>query len=94
MTIEDVFGLFECVVSGASRTGLDLVESRGEVCGGLGLGANGVEVGSGCVLALGEGDELVAGALDDSERNEVGHCRYRLVSCIEQCVHSRVMTDL
>lgn len=74
MAVENVFGLFEVVVSGACGTSLDLVEAGSEVGGGFGLGADGVEVGGGCVLALGKGDELVAGALDDSERNEVGHC--------------------
>lgn len=30
-----------------------------------------MEIGRGCVLTLGEGDELVAGTLDDCKRNEV-----------------------
>lgn len=56
------------------RPSLDLIEPRGEVRRGLGLGADRVEVGRSCVLALAKGDELVAGAFDDSERNEIaGH---------------------
>lgn len=38
---------------------------------GFSLGADRMEVGRSCVLALGEGDELVAGAFDDGKRNEV-----------------------
>lgn len=79
LTVQHILGLLEVVVSGSCRASLDLVESRCEVSGGVGLGADGVEVGCGCVLALRKGDELVAGALDDSERNEVRHCR-KLVS--------------
>lgn len=38
-------------------------------------GTDGVEVGQSCVLALGKGNELVAGAFDDGERNEgARHC--------------------
>lgn len=38
------------------------------------LGAHRVEVGCSCVLALREGDELVAGAFDDGKGNEIaGH---------------------
>lgn len=40
--------------------------------GGVGsLGPNRMEVGRGCVLAIGEGDKLLAGALDDGKRNDV-----------------------
>ena len=44
--------------------------------GGVGRpGTDGVEVGQSSVLALGKGNELVAGAFDDGERNEVArHC--------------------
>lgn len=35
------------------------------------LGAHGVEVGCSCVLALREGDELVAGAFNDGKWDEV-----------------------
>lgn len=34
-------------------------------------GTDGVEVGQSCVLTLGKGDKLVAGAFDDGKRNEV-----------------------
>jgi len=52
-----------------SRTSLDLIESRGDVSGGVGLCADRVEVGGGGVLAVGERDVLEASALDDGERN-------------------------
>lgn len=40
--------------------------------GGVGsLGPDRMEVGRGCVLAIGEGDKLLAGALDDGKRNDV-----------------------
>lgn len=53
------------------RPSLDLIESRGKVRGGFSLGADRVEVGRSCILALGEGDELMAGAFDDGKRNGV-----------------------
>lgn len=56
---------------GSCRPSLNLIKSRGEVRGRLGLGADRVEVGCGCVLAPGEGDELVAGAFDDGEGDEI-----------------------
>lgn len=65
---EDILGLLKVVLGGPGRSGLDLVESRGDVSRRPGLGSDCVEVGNGCVLALGEGDELLAGALDDGER--------------------------
>lgn len=77
LTTDDKFGLFKSVVCGSLRSSLNLVKSRCEVCGRLGLGADGVEVGGRCVLALGEGDELVAGAFDDGERDEVRHCNVK-----------------
>lgn len=73
LSVQDILGLLEGVVSGTSGTSLDLVEAGGEVCGAVGgLGLDGVKVGEGGVLSLGEGNELRAGALDDGERNEVG----------------------
>lgn len=65
---EDILGLLKVVEGGPRGSSLDLVESRGDVSGRAGLGADGVEVGNGCVLTLGEGDELRAGALDDGKR--------------------------
>ena len=75
LTTDDKFGLFKSVVCGSLRSSLNLVKSRCEVCGRLGLGADGVEVGSGSVLAVRERDEFVAGAFDNGERDEVGHLR-------------------
>ena len=75
LAIEDVLCLLEGVVCGPSWAGFDLVEAGGEVgrCV-LGVCADGVEVGDGCVLALRKGNILVASALDDGERNKVsGH---------------------
>lgn len=40
---------------------------------GFSLGADRVEVGSSCIVALREGNELVAGAFNDGKRNDVGH---------------------
>lgn len=39
--------------------------------GRFGLGTNGVEVGRSRVLALWQGNKLVAGTLDDGKRNDV-----------------------
>lgn len=73
LSVQDILGLLEGVVSGTSGTCLDLVESGGEVCGAVGgIGSNGVEVGEGGILSRGEGDVLRAGALDNGERNEIG----------------------
>ena len=75
LAIEDVLCLLEGVVCGPSWAGFDLVEAGGEVgrCV-LGVCADGVEVGDGCVLALGKRNVLVTSALDDGERDEVsGH---------------------
>ena len=75
LAIEYVLCLLEGVVCGPGGTGFDLVEPRCEVgrCV-LGVCADGVEVGDGCVLALGKRNVLVTSALDDGERDEVsGH---------------------
>lgn len=57
---------------GSLRSSFDLIETRGKVRGGFrSIGADRVEVGRSCVLALGEGDEFVAGAFDDGKRDEV-----------------------
>lgn len=71
LTIEDILGLLKVVVCRSCRTSFNFVESRGKMCWGLSLGANRVEIRCGCVLALRQRNELVAGALDDSKRNEV-----------------------
>lgn len=71
LTIENILRFLKIVTRGSFRSSLDLIEPRSEVCRGFSLGADGVEVGSGCVLALREGDELVAGAFDDGKRNDV-----------------------
>ena len=69
---EDVLCLLEVVGSGPGRACGDLVETGGQVGGGIGsLGADGVEVRDGGVLALRKGDELVAGALEDCKRDQV-----------------------
>lgn len=72
LAIEDILGLLKSVVCRSLRPRLDLIESRGKVWGEwISLGPDWVEIGCSCVLALGKGDELVASAFDDSERNEV-----------------------
>lgn len=82
LTIEDILGLLEGVVRRSLRSSLNLIESRGKVSGGVSCpGTDGVEVGQSCVLALGKGNELVAGAFDDGERNEVAR-HYRVNFCI------------
>ena len=69
---EDVLRLLKVIRGGSRRAGGDLVETGGQVGGGVGcLSANGVEVGNGGVLALRKGDELVAGALEDCKRDQV-----------------------
>lgn len=72
LTTEDILRLLKIIVRGSLRPSLDLIESRGKVRGGFSrLGAHRVEVGCSCVLALREGDELVAGAFDDGKWDEV-----------------------
>ncbi|GMF87609.1 unnamed protein product [Aspergillus oryzae] len=71
LTTQNILRLLEGVVSGSLRASLNLIESGGEVSGGFGLGADGMEVGCSCVFALGKGDELVAGAFDNGKRDEV-----------------------
>lgn len=73
LTTQDILALLEVIVRRASRAGLDLVEARCDVSGGIGLCADGMEVGDSGVLALGQRDEFVAGALDDGERDEFRH---------------------
>ena len=71
LATQDILRLLESVVGGSLRASLDLIEPRGEVSGGFSLCADRMEVGCSCVLALGKGNELVAGALDDGKRDEV-----------------------
>lgn len=73
LTTQDIFALLKVIVCRTSRTSLDLVEARSDVSGGIGLCADGMEVSDSGVLALGQRDEFVAGALDDGERNEFRH---------------------
>lgn len=62
-------------MSGSCLASDNLVEARGQMSGRVGrLGSDGVEVGSGGVLALRKGNELVASALDDGEGDE--GCRH------------------
>lgn len=77
LTIQDILGLLKVVKSRTLRTSLNLVETRCDVCGGLGLCADGVEVGCGGVLSLGKRDELVASALDDGKRDRFSRHFYR-----------------
>lgn len=72
LAVQDVFGLLEAVVSREDGSSLDFVESGCDICGRLGLGADGVEVGCDVGVACVEGDVLVAGALVDGEGDEVG----------------------
>ena len=71
LTTQDILRLLKSVVSGSLRASLDLVKSRGKVSGGFSLGADRVEVGRSSILALGKGNELVAGAFDNGNRDEV-----------------------
>lgn len=70
LATQDIFCLLEGVVSRSLRPGLDLVESRSEVGRGFGLGTDGVEIGEGRILSLGQRDELVASALNDGKRDK------------------------
>lgn len=71
LTAKDVLSLLKIVLHGLLRPSLDLIESRSDVCRGFSFGADRVEVGHSCVLAQGEGDELVPGAFDDGNWNDV-----------------------
>lgn len=73
LTTQDILALLKVIVCRTSRTGLNLVETRCDVRGGIGLCADGMEVSDSGVLALGQRDEFVAGALDDGERDEFRH---------------------
>jgi hypothetical protein len=73
LATQDILALLKVIVCRTSRTSLDLVEAGSDVSGGIGLCADGMEVSDSGVLALGQRDEFVAGALDDGERNEFGH---------------------
>lgn len=82
---EDVLRLLKVIRGGSRRAGGDLVETGGQVGGGVGcLSANGVEVGNGGVLALREGNEFVAGALEDGKRDQVGG-HFRKTAGISRC---------
>lgn len=72
LAAQNIFGLLEAVVSREGRAGLDFVKAGCNVCGRLGLSADGVEVGCDVRVACVEGDVLVAGALVDGEGDEVG----------------------
>jgi hypothetical protein len=75
LTAKDIFSLLKIVVRRSLRTSLNLVKSRCKMRWGFSLGADRVEISRSRVQALGQGDELVAGAFDDCKRNEVArHC--------------------
>ena len=82
LTAQDILALLKVVVRRTSRTSLDLVEAGSDVSGGIGLCADGMEVSDSGVLALGQRDEFVAGALDDGERDEFRHF-WRFMGCEE-----------
>lgn len=85
LATEDVLCLLEGVVCGSLRSGFNLVEARGEMCGGLGFRSDGVEVGQRCVLALGKGNKLVTSAFDHSEGDEVSrHLSRSVISDLER----------
>jgi hypothetical protein len=71
LAFEDIFSLLKIVARWSFRPSLNFIEPRSEVCRRLSLGADRVEVGSGCVLALGERYKLMAGAFDDGKGNDV-----------------------
>lgn len=75
LTIKHILRLLEIVMRGSLRPSLDLIEPRGEMRGGFSrLGADRVEVGRSCVLALRKRDVLMAGAFDDGKWDErAGH---------------------
>lgn len=73
LTTQDILALLKVIVRRTSRAGLDLVEAGCDVSGCIGLCADGMEVSHSGVLALGQRDEFVAGALDDGERDEFRH---------------------
>jgi hypothetical protein len=73
LTTQDILALLKVIMRRTSRTSLDLVEARCDVSGGIGLCADGVKVSDCGVLALGQRDEFVAGALDDGKRDEFRH---------------------
>ena len=73
LTTQDILALLKIIMRRTGRASLDLVETGCDVSGGIGLCADGMEVSDCGVLALGQRDELVAGALDDGERDEFRH---------------------
>lgn len=77
LTLEDVLGLLVVVLAVSCRSGNNSVEAGCQVRSGVcALRLDGVEVGDDGALSLGNGDVLVASALDDGERNDlvVRHC--------------------
>lgn len=90
---EDVLSLLKGVVSRPLRSGLNFIETRGEVSRRFGFGTNRMKVGSSRVLPIRQGDELVASALDDCERNQfAGHYANRLEIQYTYLVWTKILT--
>jgi hypothetical protein len=74
LTTKNVFGLLIVVVSIPCGSRNNSVEPCCEVGGrSLSLCLNGVEIGDDSSLSLWDGDVLMACALDNGERNNLGH---------------------
>ena len=72
LTLEDVLGFLVVVLAVSCRSGNNSVETGCQVRSGVSaLRLDGVEVGDDGALSLGNGDVLVASALDDGERNDL-----------------------
>lgn len=75
---QHILRLLKCIRSRPRGPSDDLVEAGSNVSGRVDrLRSDGVEIGCGSVLALGERDEFVAGAFDDGEGDDVGRHYHR-----------------
>lgn len=72
LTAEDIFCLLVVVGSISCRSRNDLIETRGQIMiRVVALALDRVEVGDNSALAIGNGDVLVASALDNGKRNDL-----------------------
>ena len=72
LTFKDVLGLLVVVLAVSCRSRNNSVEAGCQIRSGVSaLRLDGVEVGDDGALSLGNGDVLVASALDDGERNDL-----------------------
>jgi hypothetical protein len=72
LAAENVFGLLVVVGSISCRARDNLIEARSQIMSGVvALALNGMEVGDNGTFAIGDGDVLMAGTLDNGERNDL-----------------------